>query len=432
MSSRVIALLLTASASMSDALFQSAAGFSFDSDSEDEHPPLDCSMFFADEDDSCVPGVGSASDSRPAPTLEFTPRARPLPARAAAQSTGQGKYDRTATSARRLSHAQYAWDHKQQAEENRIGVPCSDSCPFDRKCGRNFTPATLVAAHERVYGTGVQCVDGVAICRVTEAYTHKAWRMLILSWVTRRADDPSTAPTEKFTVEGQGPVCSDFCRAAYFGLDTRCKDGFAHTSAYKKYMAGARRGTLLADERIERAEDSSCFDTLTNRPGPDGFAKQECIGWWIAWLRIEDQAPNDPVIMHRRVPMNQIYSLEYCADMRWWGTSGRVLSRERWTYYKKDALSELSVEYFGQVLIACLTPTCLPTPSLSPMQCPPTTHTHLDARHRCPTVTNRMCGSVSLSGRFVWLEGASVYLCRCCHWQSVRSMRTLASATRVL
>ena len=78
-------------------------------------------------------------------------------------------------------------------------MTCNDSCPFDRKCGRNFTPATLVAAHERVYGTGVQCVDGVAICRVTKAYTHKAWRMLILSWVTRRADDPSTAPTEKFT-----------------------------------------------------------------------------------------------------------------------------------------------------------------------------------------------------------------------------------------
>ena len=104
--------------------------------------------------------------------------------------------------ARRLSHAEYAWNHFKQAEENAIGVPCTEACAYDRKCGRNFTPTMLLAAHERVYGTGVQMLDGKFHCHITEAYSHKAWRSLFLSWVTRRADDPTAAPTERFTVEG--------------------------------------------------------------------------------------------------------------------------------------------------------------------------------------------------------------------------------------
>ena len=71
----------------------------------------------------------------------------PLPERAAAGPSRQGTYDRNGTVARRLSHAEYAWNHLRQAEDHAIGVPCDEACPYDRKCGRNFTPATLLAAH---------------------------------------------------------------------------------------------------------------------------------------------------------------------------------------------------------------------------------------------------------------------------------------------
>ena len=34
----------------------------------------------------------------------------------------------------------------------------------------------------------------------------------------------------------QGAGCANYCRAVYFGLDARCKDGFAHSSTWNKYM----------------------------------------------------------------------------------------------------------------------------------------------------------------------------------------------------
>jgi hypothetical protein len=305
-------------------------------------------MFGCDADDhgaaTSMPSMHTAAQVNPGRST-----CAPLPERAAARPSRQGTYDRNGTVARRLSHAEYAWNHLRQAEDNTIGVPCDEGCPFDRKCGRNFTPATLLAAHERVYGTGVQRVGEKIHVLVTEGYTHKAWRCQVLSWVTRRADDPTAPPVERFTVEGIGPVCANFARAVYFGLDARCKNGFAHSSAWNKYIAAARAGTLSADEKIERSQDSSALTVLQNPRGADDQAGFECTEWWISWLRIEDQAPGEPVIMHRRIPMNQVHEMEYTTDMKWWGTSNRILSRERWTAYRSVALTQLSVEFYGQV-----------------------------------------------------------------------------------
>jgi hypothetical protein len=326
-------------------------GDMFGSDSEDHGDQYLGDMFGSDSEDhrACANMHGACTE----PLQTTGPSSAPLPPllleRATSRPTGQGRYDRSTSVARRLSHAEYAWNHFKQAEENAIGVPCTEACAYDRKCGRNFTPTMLLAAHERVYGTGVQMLDGKFHCHITEAYSHKAWRSLFLSWVTRRADDPTAAPTERFTVEGQGPVCANYCRAVYFGLDARCRDGFAHSSAWNKYLAAARSGTLSADDRVERSADSSALAVLRNPRGVDDQAAFECIEWWVSWLRIEDQAPGEPVIMHRRIPMNQVHEIEYSADMKWWGTAFRVLSRERWTAYRSVALKQLSVEFFGQV-----------------------------------------------------------------------------------
>ena len=75
-------------------------------------------------------------------------------------------------------------------------------------------------------------------------------------------------------------------------------------------------------------------------------AKEETIEWWVAWLRLEDQMPNEPVITHRVVVWDGVHELEYCADMEWFGTT-RPLSRSRWRTLRNDALVELSAEWFG-------------------------------------------------------------------------------------
>eukprot|EP00965_Chrysotila_dentata_P242088 6204678-Pleurochrysis_carterae.AAC.7 len=56
--------------------------------------------------------------------------------------------------------------------------------------------------------------------------------------------------------------------------------------------------------------------------------------------------PNEPVIVYRVVCWNSVYDEEYVPDMAWWG-SGETLSRERWVSLMKDALTVLSVEYYG-------------------------------------------------------------------------------------
>ena len=77
-----------------------------------------------------------------------------------------------------------------------------------------------------------------------------------------------------------------------------------------------------------------------------GVAKEETIEWWIVWLILEDQMPNEPVIVHRIVIWDSVHELEYKPDMLWFGTT-RPLSRPRWVQLRTVALERLSIEWFG-------------------------------------------------------------------------------------
>lgn len=67
-------------------------------------------------------------------------------------------------------------------------------------------------------------------------------------------------------------------------------------------------------------------------------------------LRLEDQMPNEPTIIHRAVCWRSVHEYEYLADMKWWGTSQIIaLSYARWITLRKEALEQLSVEYYGDV-----------------------------------------------------------------------------------
>ena len=73
---------------------------------------------------------------------------------------------------------------------------------------------------------------------------------------------------------------------------------------------------------------------------------EECIEWWVTWLELEDQMPNEATIVHRIVVMGNIYKDEYVPDMEVFGTAP-PLSIQRWTALRKEALRQLSVEWFG-------------------------------------------------------------------------------------
>eukprot|EP00965_Chrysotila_dentata_P197561 6178251-Pleurochrysis_carterae.AAC.1 len=54
---------------------------------------------------------------------------------------------------KRLPHFQYAYQHKLMAMEITIKRPCIDSCPYGRNCHLNFTPRSLIRAHEYSFGS---------------------------------------------------------------------------------------------------------------------------------------------------------------------------------------------------------------------------------------------------------------------------------------
>ena len=192
---------------------------------------------FGTVEEQCTPCPDDLSDLFGVDDLEQTttlrtPAAQPQVRLPDPPASSRGRYVRDHT---RCSHAEYAWNHLQQMRENTSGVPCDDTCPFDRRCGRNFTPATLERAHERVYGPGVTFADGKYHCRRSQKETHKQWRALMLSWVTNSASDG--ASTECFKVVGVGPVCSCYVRAIYFGLDSRqARPAYRPPSRIRTYM----------------------------------------------------------------------------------------------------------------------------------------------------------------------------------------------------
>ena len=247
----------------------------------------------------------------------------------------QGRRGRHVNRGKRLSHAEYAARAHEAAKSNSIGVPCMEgTCPFDRKCGWHFTPAMLLRATERVYG--IHCGRGAddkpfSDPDYPEKETLRHKRHLVLSWVRVNAAAPDLVDMQ-FSVEGQGPVCAQFAKAAYhFGDNT-----------WNTYLAAARVGTLQADTDVV----VKLAQQLSKQR--DDAAQFETVQWWRRWLELEDQAPNEPVILHRVVEWQSIFECEYVEDMRWWG-SAAPLSRTRWTQLRKKALLELSCEYFGSV-----------------------------------------------------------------------------------
>ena len=132
-----------------------------------------------------------------------------------------------------------------------------------------------------------------------------------------------------------GPVCPEYCRAAH-GIPI---------GSWNKLLALARSGQLQAgmewDTACEEMDSAALHDSRS-----EAAAKEETIEWWVLWLTLEDQMPNEPVIVHRVVVWDSVHELEYSEDMRWFGTT-TPLSRSRWTSLRRDALTALSHEWFG-------------------------------------------------------------------------------------
>ena len=106
---------------------------------------------------------------------------------------------------------------------------------------------------------------------------------------------------------------------------------------FKNEIAGFRD---VWDDAHEGLTESDLRDSETS------VAKTETIEWWILWLTLEDQMPNEPVILHRVVVWGSVYTMEYCADMDAFMTC-KPLSQSRWTTLRVDALRILSIEWFG-------------------------------------------------------------------------------------
>jgi len=246
----------------------------------------------------------------------------------------RGRYDRSAAQGK-LPYAQTAYEHRLQAEEHSMGRPCLGSCPFQRKCGLNITPAHLMRAHVYAYGdnTTMHEEDGVKTysCARTMKEVQQRRRELILNAISQDAADPSRR-VERFLVDGVGPVCPEYCRAAH-GVPR---------GTWNAMVAAARNGSLQAKiEWDDAARELTCLEDDANVT-----AKEETIAWWKLWLTLEDQMPNEPVIIHRVVIWEQVWADEYSSDIAWFGTT-QPLSRSRWVEYKAPALRELSIEWFG-------------------------------------------------------------------------------------
>eukprot|EP00965_Chrysotila_dentata_P100817 3330236-Pleurochrysis_carterae.AAC.1 len=62
-------------------------------------------------------------------------------------------------------------------------------------------------------------------------------RLLMLGWICFKPGDDTCTPQEHYTVEGNGPVCAEFCKATY---------GFTN-GGWTTLSQASREGTLQAD-----------------------------------------------------------------------------------------------------------------------------------------------------------------------------------------
>ena len=279
---------------------QDVTDFSFGSDVEEEYVN-DCSMFSFGDDDEEEPV-----------TFEMLPHdsefwLAPMRERTVTEYTSRrGKHTNRGS---RVSHAEYAARAMVTAEGNMLGVPCVEGeCPFGRKCGLNFTPATLISAAQRVYGShcGRQA-DGTPFSDPAnpEKRALRQRRVLMLSWVRRNAQDPSVID-ECFVVEGQGPVCHSYAKAAYHFSDF----------SWNTYMASARAGTLQADADLSEVGGVSTISRLSE--ARENTAAVQTVHWWKMWLALEDQVCTllVPVVSMRHfLAISSIDSTAACANV---------------------------------------------------------------------------------------------------------------------
>ena len=245
----------------------------------------------------------------------------------------RGTYDRAAEGVgRRRTVAEYAVDHRQRIESNMFGMPCGETCLNGGTCmRRNFTQEVLLAAHERVYGARAQLVHDKPVLARPASEIRRSQRALMLSWITR--DAVSGKQREVYMVERMGPVCAEFAKAAYDFRDW----------TWNTMHAAAVAGSLQVDADLEAAGVARP-EQLDAR---DTSVAEMTITWWMLWLQLEDQMPNEPVIVHRAVIWLWVYDEEYSLDMGCWGAS--VVSRPRWTSLRSVALERLALDFFGQV-----------------------------------------------------------------------------------
>ena len=255
----------------------------------------------------------------------------------------QGSYSRDTSSGRglRRSHAEYAWRHREAAETFTLGRACNERCPFKRQCGMFITPHTYLSAHERMYGpSATRELDGDEgpwkyACQWSEAQTMAARRNLMSqSFISPSGSAPTGKLVGHFFVEGTGPVCEMEFRKAYDLL---------RESVWKSLSAAARKGNVGSDALV--VAEGLGSDNVDG--ALESYARESAVEWWKAWLMLEDQMPNEPVIVHRVVIWGEVYDKEYLADMVWWMTSGKSLSRQRWTSLRSDALVSLSFDWYG-------------------------------------------------------------------------------------
>ena len=194
---------------------------------------------------------------------------------------GRGKWARDGDAGDKKSYKQMAYEHFVQVEEFTLGRPCLPSCQFDRKCGMNITPAHLVRAHTRMYGTNTTMAerDGRPeyTCERSFQQVKTERRNLVLSSITLDASDTSKR-IERFMVAGIGPVCAEYCRAAH-GIPV---------GAWNLLLASARKGELQAAAEWDEGGDLELDDAPIT-----AAAKEETIMRWMYWLILEDQMPNE-------------------------------------------------------------------------------------------------------------------------------------------
>tara|TARA_B110001452_G_scaffold101705_1_gene84383 strand:+ start:387 stop:3554 length:3168 start_codon:yes stop_codon:yes gene_type:complete len=285
------------------------------------------------DEDSSVASPGAAA------TATMAQRMMERASSSMSASSSRGTHEERGT---KQGYAQAAWEHKERVSSFSFGNPCLPSCKFGRQCGLNIAPAKLLAAHKFAYGDKTEMVsasseDGSPTYKCMRSFADVTTqrRRVVLNAFNTSAHTPDTTE-ERFMVEGVGPVCDVFCRDAY-GVPA---------GTWNKMLAAARKGELRAVQEWDDAAPEIPPSSLVDKTASFSTRMAECIQWWVVWLTLEDQMPNEAAIVHRVVVWESVYALEYLPDMELFGTAPPE-SRPRWLTLRKSALAQLSIEWFG-------------------------------------------------------------------------------------